>query len=74
MQDKVIAEDIVQKVFTVFWGKGKGLDLKAPLAAYPYKLTRNKILDLVKHTTVDPPISDQTRVGLYCIYCKRCTA
>lgn len=53
MQDNSIAEDIVQDIFTVLWVKREQLDLNMPLAAYLYKLTRNKILDVIRHSKVE---------------------
>lgn len=53
MQDSVIAEDIVQDVFATFWVKRELLDVDSPLASYLYKLTRNKVLDILRHSKVE---------------------
>lgn len=53
MQDSVIAEDIVQDVFATFWVKRELLDVDSPLASYLYKLSRNKVLDILRHSKVE---------------------
>ncbi|SMC52795.1 RNA polymerase sigma factor [Pedobacter africanus] len=52
LQDSTSAEDVVQDVFVVFWDKRDQMVAEMPLAGFLYKLTRNKILDLVRHTHV----------------------
>ena len=53
LQDETSAKDVVQEVFTALWVKAAVLEIKSPLAAYLYSLTRNKVLDLVKHSKVE---------------------
>ncbi|MNJ87438.1 ECF RNA polymerase sigma factor SigW [compost metagenome] len=53
LQDENVAKDVVQDVFTTLWVKNAETTIHPPLAAYLYKLTRNKILDFVKHTKVE---------------------
>lgn len=53
LQDETIAKDVVQEVFTTLWTKRTTLNISAPLAAYLYTLTRNRILDLVKRSKVE---------------------
>ncbi|MBB5441318.1 RNA polymerase sigma-70 factor (ECF subfamily) [Pedobacter sp. AK017] len=53
LQDEAAAQDVVQEVFTIFWLKKGDFDVKTPLAAHLYTLTKNKILDIVKHTKVE---------------------
>lgn len=53
LQDEVGAADVVQEVFTTLWIKKESFDLQSPLAAFLYTLTRNKVLDLVKHSKVE---------------------
>ncbi|MHA4894043.1 RNA polymerase sigma factor [Pedobacter sp. PWIIR3] len=53
LQDSAVAEDVVQEVFTSLWLKRDQLDVNVPLAPYLYKLTKNKVLDLVKHSKVE---------------------
>lgn len=53
LQNAALAEDVVQEVFTTFWLRRSQFDLNGPLAAYLYKLTKNKILDMVKHSKVE---------------------
>lgn len=53
LQDEHAAQDVVQEVFTMLWLKRDQFDLRMPLAAYLYTLTKNKILDIVKHTKVE---------------------
>ena len=51
--DDTIAKDVVQEVFTTLWIKNAEIQIKPPLAAYLYAITRNKILDLLKHSKVE---------------------
>ena len=53
LQDETSAKDVVQEVFTVLWVKVAEVEIKSPLAAYLYALTRNRVLDLVKHSKVE---------------------
>ncbi|TCC99513.1 RNA polymerase sigma factor [Pedobacter hiemivivus] len=53
LQDETAAKDVVQEVFTAFWIKISEVTINPPLAAFLYTLTRNKILDLVKHLKVE---------------------
>jgi RNA polymerase sigma-70 factor (family 1) len=53
LQDEAAAADVVQEVFTLLWLKKETLDMQSPLAAFLYTLTRNKVLDLVKHSKVE---------------------
>lgn len=53
LQDADVAEDVVQDVFTILWMKRDELDINMPLAPFLYRLTRNKILDKIKHTAVE---------------------
>jgi len=48
-----MAEDVVQDVFSTFWNKGRQMNPDTPLAAYLYRLTRNRILNLISHTKVE---------------------
>lgn len=61
LQDNSLAEDVVQDVFTVLWLKAGTLDPKVPIAAYLYRLTRNKILDNVKHSKVEARYLDHLK-------------
>lgn len=53
LQDEAAAADVVQEVFTSLWLKKDTFDLHSPLAAFLYTSTRNKVLDLVKHSKVE---------------------
>ena len=53
LQDGSKAEDVVQEVFVLLWLKRGEFDLATPLAAFLYKLTKNRVLDMVKHTKVE---------------------
>lgn len=53
LQDDSIAKDVVQEVFTILWTKRNDHYIASPLAAYLYTLTRNRILDMVKHAKVE---------------------
>ena len=53
LQDETSAKDVVQEVFTVLWIRVAEVEIKPPLAAYLYSLTRNRILDLIKHSKVE---------------------
>ncbi|MHA4896718.1 RNA polymerase sigma factor [Pedobacter sp. PWIIR3] len=53
LQDNSLAKDVVQEVFTTLWQKRAEQVIRSPLAAYLYSATRNKVLDLVKHSKVE---------------------
>ncbi|MGQ7856298.1 RNA polymerase sigma factor [Pedobacter sp. WC2501] len=53
LQDENVAKDVVQEVFTILWTKRATQNSAVPLAAYLYTLTRNRILDMVKHAKVE---------------------
>lgn len=53
LQDDAAAKDVVQEVFTVFWIKAPEGNVRPPLAAFLYTVTRNRILDLVKHLKIE---------------------
>jgi len=53
LQDEAAAKDVVQEVFTTFWIKISEVSIRPPLAAFLYTLTRNKILDMIKHSKVE---------------------
>jgi RNA polymerase sigma-70 factor (family 1) len=55
MQDDDGAKDIVQEVFATLWLKRNdptAAPIPTPLAAFLYTVTRNKILDLIKHAKI----------------------
>ncbi|WP_052496163.1 RNA polymerase sigma factor [Pedobacter lusitanus] len=52
LQNEEDAKDVVQEVFTMLWTRVNENTIKPPLAAFLYTCTRNKILDLIKHTKV----------------------
>lgn len=64
LQDSDGAEDVVQEVFLTFWAKKGSLTVNTPLAPYLYKLTKNKILDLVKHLKVELRYLDHLRQAI----------
>lgn len=53
LQDQNSAKDVVQEVFTTLWMKASNQNISSPLAAYLYTMTRNRILDMVKHSKVE---------------------
>jgi RNA polymerase sigma-70 factor (ECF subfamily) len=52
LQNDEEAKDIVQEVFTTLWVKASDQTIQPPLAAFLYTVTRNKILDQLKHSKV----------------------
>lgn len=52
IQDKAIAKDLVQDVFTSFWDKIEFLDAERSVLAYLYAILRNKILKLYEKDEV----------------------
>lgn len=64
MQDDEGAKDIVQEVFTSLWLKRndpRAQEITTPLAAFLYTVTRNKILDQIKHAKVKSNYLDSLR-------------
>lgn len=61
LQDENAAKDVVQEVFTTFWIKSSEISIKPPLAAFLYTLTRNKILDMIKHSKVETRYLDSLK-------------
>ncbi|RZK68619.1 MAG: RNA polymerase sigma-70 factor [Pedobacter sp.] len=52
MRDEDSAKDIIQEVFTSFYQKYQGIELKSSLSAYLYSAVRNKILDTISKEKV----------------------
>ena len=52
LQNDEEAKDVVQDVFTTLWAKASDQTIKPPLRAFLYTITRNKILDQLKHSKV----------------------
>ncbi|MNK94846.1 ECF RNA polymerase sigma factor SigL [compost metagenome] len=61
LQDENAAKDVVQEVFTTFWIKLSEISINPPLAAFLYTLTRNKILDMIKHSKVETRYLDSLK-------------
>jgi len=61
LQDENSAKDVVQEVFTTFWLKSAETNIKPPLAAFLYTLTRNKILDMIRHSKVETRYLDSLK-------------
>ena len=61
LQDENSAKDVVQEVFTAFWLKSAETHIKPPLAAFLYTLTRNKILDMIRHSKVETRYLDSLK-------------
>jgi RNA polymerase sigma-70 factor (family 1) len=64
LQDNLAAQDVVQEVFTVFWLKKGQFDGNSPLAAYLYTLTKNKILDIIRHSKVQTRYLEHLRLAV----------
>lgn len=47
------AKDVVQEVFTALWLKSDGNAIQPPLAAFLYAITRNRILNRLKHFKIE---------------------
>lgn len=61
LQDENSAKDVVQEVFTAFWLRSAETHIKPPLAAFLYTLTRNKILDMIRHSKVETRYLDSLK-------------
>ena len=67
LKDENAAKDVVQEVFTTFWIKSAEASVDQPLAAFLYALTRNKILDLIRHSKVESRYLESLKqVGTMC--------
>lgn len=53
LKDDVLAEDVVQEVFAVLWQKRENGNIQPPLASYLYTLTRNRVLNIIKHSKIE---------------------
>lgn len=53
LNDETAGKDVVQEVFAALWAKRNDQLIKPPLAALLYHITRNKVLDLIKHSKVE---------------------
>ena len=52
LDDEDEAKDIVQEIFTSFWLKGRGLDLKISLRTYFHSAVKNRILNMIEHNRI----------------------
>ena len=52
LADEDEAKDIVQEIFTSFWLKGRGLDLKISLRTYFHSAVKNRILNMIEHNRI----------------------
>jgi len=52
LNDEDEAKDIVQEIFTSFWLKGRGLDLKTSLRSYFHSAVKNRILNMIEHNRI----------------------
>lgn len=49
LKDKDMAQDAVQQVFVKFWESHKEIDVKCSLSNYLYTITKNHILNQIRH-------------------------
>jgi RNA polymerase sigma-70 factor (ECF subfamily) len=52
LDDEDEAKDIVQEIFTSFWVKGRGLELKTSLRIYFHSAVKNRILNMIEHNRI----------------------
>jgi len=52
LDDEDEAKDIIQEIFTAFWLKGRGLDLKTSLRTYFHSAVKNRILNMIEHNRI----------------------
>jgi RNA polymerase sigma-70 factor (family 1) len=52
LQDRELAKDLVQDVFTWLWDNFKDYNIKTTLSGYLYKTVLNKVFDIFKHNAI----------------------
>lgn len=52
LQDRELARDLVQDVFTWLWDNHSGYYIKTTLSGYLYKTVLNKVFDIFKHNEI----------------------
>jgi RNA polymerase sigma-70 factor (ECF subfamily) len=58
------AKDVVQEVFVTLWTKAQNTEIHCPLAAFLYTITRNKVLDHIKHSKVKARYMDSLKTEM----------
>ncbi|MDB4904445.1 MAG: polymerase subunit sigma-70 [Mucilaginibacter sp.] len=64
LQDRELAKDLVQDVFTWLWDNHRDYNIKTTLCGYLYKTVLNKVFDIFKHNEI---ISKYVDSGAYYI-------